>query len=217
MSSNSVDLSSVASFVRQHTHDIRNHLNGIDLEAALLAEIVTDPEAVESVTRLRSQIRSLADELKTLSGKFSRPAATLTPIDAREIFLIWQDQAAALGLDSIEWASTLGDEKINVDVAAIDRVLKELLINAKHFTGASGLFATAGVKGAKIEFELRESKREPVDPSAWGERPFGSTKRGAYGLGLWQAAHAIEASGGTVLRTFDPGGLLITKLTFPRA
>lgn len=217
MSATSVELPAVATFVRQHTHDIRNHLNGLDLEAALLAEIVTDGEAAKSVTRLRAQIRSIAANLKMIAGKFSSPEIRPAPVDARELFLIWQDHAKALGLDSMIWQSTLGREKVNVDVAAISGVLQELLINARHFTGTTGLAALAGWHGGRIEFELRETKREPVDPTSWGEKPFASTKRSGYGLGLWQATQAVAANGGAISRAFLPNGTLVTKLEFPLA
>lgn len=217
MSPSTVELPAVAEFVRQHTHDIRNHLNGLDLEAALLAEIVTDAEGAEGIERLRQQIHALAEELKAVSGKFSCDEANRAPLAARELFLIWQDQAAILGLGSIAWGTALGEEKISVDVAAIGDVLKELLINAQRFTGTEGLAATADLRGGRIEFELREAKRAPLDPSAWGGQPFVSTKRGGYGLGLWQAAQIVAANGGKISRAFLPPGTLVTKLTFQQA
>ena len=217
MSPTTIDLSSVAGFVRQQTHDISNHLNGFDLEAALLAEIVTDPEGAKGIERLRHQIHALAEELKVVAGKFSYDEANRAPIAARELFLIWQDQAPMIGLDSIVWGTALGDEKINVDVAALGDVLKELLVNAKQFTGTKGLAAMADLRGGRIEFELRESKRDTLDPSVWGIRPFVSTKRGGYGLGLWQVAQIVAANGGEITRAFLPSGTLVTKLTFPLA
>lgn len=217
MSANSVELPAVAKFVRQHTHDIRNHLNGLDLEAALLAEIVTDREAAESVARLRAQVRAIAAELKTLAGRFNDPEIRPTPVEARELFLIWQDQAKALGLDSMIWQSKLGHERVNVDVAAIGGVLQELLTNARQFTGTTGLAALAGLHRGRIEFELRENKKEPVDPASWGEKPFASTKRAGYGLGLWQASQAVGANGGEISRAYLSNGTLVTKLMFPLA
>lgn len=216
MSSKSVEITAVAGFVRQLTHDIRNHLNGLDLEAALLGEIVTDAEATESVGRLRGQIRGLADELRTLSAKFAGGELCRAPIEAQEIVLIWQDRATALGLDSIEWTSHLKDERIDIDVAAIDIVLKELLANAKHFTGATGMKISAGAQDGEVAYELQEPKSKPVDPQDWGSQPFRSSKRGGYGLGLWRVAQTVAASGGKITRAFLPEGTLVTKISFPR-
>lgn len=210
-----VDLSKVAAFLRQHAHDIRNHLNGLDLEAEVLAESLTNSPGAEGLARMQRQIRAIAVELQTLAQKFAADESHPAPYPAGELFLIWQEQAAALGLEEITWRSTLGDEKINVDVAAVADVLKELLINAKQFTGIAGLAVTADVRDGKASFELRETKREPLDPSGWGVTPFVSTKRGGYGLGLWQAAQIVGANGGEITRAFLPEATLVTKVVFP--
>lgn len=215
MSSTSVELATVAAFLRQHTHDLRNHLTGLDLEAAVLAETITDAPSAEGVARMQRQIRAVALELKSLAEKFSAAETHRAPCAARELFLIWQDQAAALGLDAIAWGSTLGDEKISVDVAAVSAVLEELLVNARQFTGKAGLVAMADARHGEIAFELREAKIEPLDPTTWGERPFVSTKRGGYGLGLWLATRCVAASGGEIARSYLPKGTLVTKVIFP--
>jgi hypothetical protein len=215
MSPTLLELSTVAAFVRQHTHDIRNHLTGLELEAAVLAETHQNSPSAEGAARMQAQIKEVAIELKALAEKFSDLETNRAPFAARELFLIWQDQAAALGLHSITWGNTLGDEKIEVDVAAVCDVLKELMVNAQQFTGAAGLAAMADGRGGKVTFELRETKREALDPSGWGERPFISSKRGGYGLGLWQAAQLVVASGGEVTRCYLPKGTLVTKVIFP--
>jgi hypothetical protein len=212
----SFSLSSVAAFFRQHTHDVRNHLNALDLQAALLTELVTEPEAAENVSRIRGQIRTLASNLRTLSAKFADPQGHRSPIAARELFLIWQDQASCVGLDGVAWTNSLGEESVNVDTLGVADVFKELLENAKQFGGGTGLVGIASVEGDKVAFELREPKSEPVDPASWGSFPFASTKRGGYGLGLWQADRVVSASGGTVCRQFLPDGKLVTKLAFPK-
>ena len=73
----------------------------------------------------------------------------------------------------------------------------------------------ANLSGDRVAFELREPKSAPVDPSAWGRTPFVSTRRGAYGLGLWEADRLVRANGGEVTREVLSDGKLVTKLTFP--
>ena len=73
----------------------------------------------------------------------------------------------------------------------------------------------AHLSGDQVAFELREPKSAPVDPSAWGRAPFVSTRRGAYGLGLWEADRLVRANGGEVSREVLSDGKLVTKLTFP--
>lgn len=211
----SIPYSRIAAFIRQHTHDVRNHLNGLDLESALITEIVTDPEAAAAVARLRAQIRETANALRTLSSKISEPQPSRAPIAARDLFLIWQDEGARLGLEAIAWTQTLGPERVNVDAGELAKAFAELLTNAKKFGDGTGLVAMAAVSGGRVCFELREQGKEGVDPATWGSAPFFSTRRGAYGLGLWEADRIVRANGGTVAREVLSNGTLVTKLSFP--
>lgn len=207
----------VASFVRQHTHDVRNHLNSLDLEASLLSELVTTDEAKATVERVRRQIRNFANEMRTLSSKFSDPVPGKALVPASMLFLIWQDQADSLDpKPQVEWSQDVGEAKITVDPDAIARVFRELLTNATQFSKGKPLTAAATRTNGQVAFTLREPKEESVDPSAWGEAPLTSTRRGGYGLGLWNLNRSVEASHGTVNRTFDSGKKqLVTTLSFP--
>src|SRR5262245_34928284 len=112
--------SRVATFVRQHTHDVRNDLNSLDLEGALLAEMVTDEEAKESITRMRKQIRQAATKLKALSAKFGDPRPMTSSILAQDLFEIWQEQSRSLERPlQLDWASKLSGQSLSVDAALI--------------------------------------------------------------------------------------------------
>ncbi len=211
--------SHLAQFIRQHTHDVRNDLNGLDLEAALLADIVPGGEAAESVARMRAQIRRLAGDLRALSGKFADPKPALEFYAARELFLIWQDQLTALHpAPTVEWKETLGAERVNVDATVLANVFRELLANAQSFGTGAPIFAEARVEDQEIVFELREPKDAPLETASWGRAPFSSMRHGHYGLGLWEAQRTIAANGGEVQRRFASDAMeLITTLSFPIA
>src|SRR5579862_1210929 len=118
----------VAAFVRQLTHDVRNQLNGLELEATLIAESPATSEAIESLTRIREQLHRVAANLKTLSAKFADPSPAPSPIPATELFLIFQEQAANMEkLPPIDWTDSLKSERINVDATQLAAVAKELL------------------------------------------------------------------------------------------
>ena len=212
-----VSWSRIAAFVRQHTHDLRNELNGLDLEAALLADIVTDPEALESVGRMRTEIRKVAGDLRALSGKFADPRPSPIALPARELFLIWQDQLSGLepGPES-EWTSEFGDEQVHVDPGGIAQALREMLVNARAFGGGAKMAARGRTENGHVIFELHEPKETPVDCSRWGRTPFEATRRGGYGLGLCALLKAVEANGGTVTWAFAPPEL-VTTLSFPKS
>jgi hypothetical protein len=211
--------SRVAAFIRQHTHDVRNHLNALELEASLMADLVQDPEAVECLGRIRSQLRTLAANLRSLSSKFQDPKVLPGPISASELFDIWKEQWAALEeRPQMEWKNELEAQSIDVDAGAVAGVFAELLNNAKAFGTRETLTAIARADGQNVVFELHEPKREPVDPAQWGNTPLVSTRRHGYGLGLWGADRAINANGGKVSRCYDTSHrCLVTSLVFPTA
>lgn len=207
----------VAAFVRQHTHDVRNHLNALDLEAALLAELVTDPEASVSVTRLRRQIREAAAGMRALSAKFAEPRATGIPISARVLLEIWKEQHAAIeAAPTVDWQDRLGSERVSVDPEAMSEVFRELLVNAMSFQSRPPLTVSAGVTEDSVTLSLGEPKDAEVQVEDWGRRPFFSTRRGSYGLGLWTIERRVLAHGGSVQRQFDPTTReLVTTLRLP--
>lgn len=209
----------LAKFIRQHTHDVCNDLNGLDLEASLLSELAPGGEAGESVARIHGQIRRLAADLRGLSSKFVEPKPVRALYAARELFLIWQDQPAALEpAPAVQWSDALGAEQVNVDAAALADVLRELLANAQAFGTGAPLLAASRVEDGKVAFELREPKDAPVETAGWGNAPFAAMRHGHYGLGLWEAQRTITASGGEVRRHFAKDTMeLITTLLFPVA
>jgi signal transduction histidine kinase len=214
-----VNWSRIGAFIRQHTHDLRNELNGLDLEASLLAEIVVDAEAQESVARIRAQVRHIVANLRVLSGRFAEARPNLARFPAQELFASWQDQLAALPTrPEVEWASTLGDAEVNVDPSAVVAALHELLVNAHSFGTGGRLRGSAAREDGEVIFQLHEPKAESVDPAQWGLRPFVSTRRGGYGLGLCEVRKIIEASGGTISWRFDDRAAeLVTTIRFPAA
>ena len=181
-----------------------------------MTDLVSDPEAVECLGRIRSQIRTLATNLRALSGKFQEPKVATAPIAAADVFEIWKEQWSGLpDRPQIEWKKDLGNKTLELDAASIAAVFTELLTNAKFFGTGETLVALAKANGSSIIFELREPKREPVDPTGWGITPLSSTRRHGYGLGLWEVERAVRANHGQIKRCYSPEDrCLITTLSF---
>lgn len=59
--------------VRQHVHDLRNYLNCVGMEVALLGDDAEDPKAAESIESIRAQL----DEADALMRKFFAHFASL--------------------------------------------------------------------------------------------------------------------------------------------
>jgi len=214
-----LSLQKLAQFIRQHTHDLRNELNGLELEATLLADLVPGGEAAECVVRIRGQIRRVAADMHRLAAKFIGPRPTCALYAARDLFLIWQDQLAALDpAPAVQWSEAPGTGQVNVDAAELAEVFRELLANARHFGTGAPLSAAARVEDRKIVFELREPKDAPLETAGWGSAPFASMRHGHYGLGLWDAQRTVAANGGEVQRRFAQDTMeLLTTLRFPIA
>ena len=209
--------SRIAAFVRQHTHDVRNGLNSLDLETALLQELVTDDEAASSVERVRKQLRGLAQQLRAISMLFQDPLPTAAPIPARVMLTIWREKHAAMAkAPEIKWVDELGEEQVNVDVEMLATVFQELLTNAVLFSPTGPLLVTARPQDKQVIFELREPKSAALDLSTWGQ-PFVSSRRGSYGLGLWTARRLLKANNATLRQSYVPEeGCLISQIILPQ-
>lgn len=210
-----IPLARIASFVRQHTHDFRNGLNGLDLEAALLQEIISDDEGRECIGRIRQQVRSLAERLRQLSARFNDPRPYRAPLTAHELLLIWREQNRNLpGPLDVTWEDQVAGERVEVDVEALAEIFHELLVNAAKYSPSGPVSIVAHLDQGEVVLEMREPKAAPVDVTGWGEAPFTAARRGAYGLGLWTIHRLTKASGGGIRHEFTPTGALLTRLNF---
>lgn len=213
----SIPWTRVAAFIRQHTHDVRNTINCMDLEIELMSDVVVGEEAEESMRRIRGQLRSLELQMRSLSSAFHEPRPMTSPIGARVLLQIWREKHAEMeNAAQIDWVNELGEEEVNVDVEMISAVFKELLANAVAFSPAGEpLTVTASAKDGKVVFELREPKKEALDPSLWGQ-PLATSARGRYGLGLWAAKKMAEANGASLAQRYDvPSHSLVTVVSMP--
>jgi len=203
-----------AAFIHQHTHDVRNGLNGLDLEIALLRELVTDDEGRASVERMQGQVRSLAGKLRSLNSFIEDPHPVPGPIAARDLLLIWRETHAALTTaPEVRWADELHDEKVEVDVEMMAMVFRELLVNAAAFSPGETVAVAGGVRNRDVVFDLREPKKESVDTRPWGQ-PLLTTRNSGYGLGLWAVHRLVAANGGKLSQRYIPeDGMLTTQLT----
>lgn len=213
----------VTGMVRQLTHDVRNGLNNVDLQAAFLQEIVTDPQAVPEIKRLRGMVTEAAKMLQTFSAMFWLPEPNLVTYSAA-VFIedfktrlgkILPEQAA-----QIQWTVKLGDESISVDIEMLYRGLTEFIKNAFHFReGQRPIEVRVGADAGHLLIELIESKTSiPSEPKGWGLEPLLSTRRSGFGMGLFHARRVLDAHHGDVLATFDPKAeRLTTRLSLPLA
>jgi nitrogen-specific signal transduction histidine kinase len=193
----------VAKFVRQFSHDVRNHLGSMDLQAAYLAELISDPEVAVELKKLRGMISTSAKALQQTTSYFWVPQLqTLTlPV---EIFVedFRQRLQRLLGADNtrLEWGVCLSAQEIALDLELLFGALAEIFRNSLFFHQGTGpIQVSVRTEGSRLEFELRE-RLDVVDspPESWGMEPLLTTRLGGYGLGLFQARQIVSRHGGEV-------------------
>lgn len=213
MDENSIPWTRVAAFVRQHTHDVRNDLNSLDLETELLRDLVTDLEATTSIQSMQKQLRSVAMQLRTLASLFHEVQPMMEPMDARSLLTLWREKHSAMQrAPEVKWIDELGEQEVNADASMFARVFLELLTNAAAFSPGAALTVSARVEGQDVIFELKEPKKAPVDPSTWGQ-PLHTSRHGSYGMGLFAAKRCMAANGAAFTQSYDESsGCLISRI-----
>src|SRR3954451_2377801 len=132
----SIPFTRIASFVRQVTHDVRNNLNSLDLQAAYASELITDPEAAAEVRRIRQIVQTSARQLQALSANFQSSTPHFVTYQAS---ILIEDLRDRLGetfpetAGEITWKVDLASESLEVDVEMFFAALIELFRNAIQF------------------------------------------------------------------------------------
>jgi two-component system sensor histidine kinase CssS len=213
-----VQWSDVVRFVRQLSHDLRNHLNAVELHSAYLNELAQDPEQKAEIQRLRGMIAELGGALQKLGAAIAAVKLTEMPYKAAEFVEDLQQKLATefpTENASVEWKSEVSDEQLSIDPQLLPQAFVELFANAfKHGRGSGAIAASAKIDNKKLVFTLREPKTKFEDSTEnWG-RPLQRISQGHYGLGLHWARAILEAHRGTLHARYDEP-LFITTIELP--
>ena len=208
-------------FVRQLSHDLRNHLNAAELQAVYISELTGDAELKTEIKRLRATIAGLGAILQKLLADLGQIKPSLMPYravdfveDLRQKFAHDFPQESA----AVNWDVQPGDAALNVDPQLLQQALLELFANAfQHQRGQGPLAATAKIDNDRFVFTLREPKaRFELSTENWGREPLRKISQGHYGLGLNRVRVIVEAHGGELHAHYDPTeSVLLTTITLP--
>jgi two-component system, OmpR family, sensor kinase len=217
----SVSWTDIVRFVRQLSHDLRNHLNAAELQAVYIGELTGDAELKTEIKRLRATIAGLGAVLQKLSADLGQIKPTFMPYravdfveDLRQKFAHDFPQKSA----AVNWDVQPGDAALNVDPQLLQQALLELFANAfQHERGQGQLAATAKIDNDRFVFTLRESKAGfELATENWGREPLRKISQGHYGLGLNRVRVIVEAHGGELHAHYDPTeSVLLTTITLP--
>lgn len=213
----------VVKFVRQLSHDLRNHLNAAELQSAYLSELAEDPELKEEVKRLRAMISEVGVSLQRVTSALSAPRLTLMPYGAADFV---EDVRQKLANDcpgesaKTAWDVQVGDAVLQLDPQLLQLALVELFANAFRHERAEGVISVeARIENNRFVFTIREPKRSfQSSTENWGCEPMRTVGQGHYGLGLPRSRAIIEAHEGQLNARYDsPASSLITTVVLPLA
>lgn len=221
--SDSLDVawSDVVRFIRQLSHDLRNHLNAIELQSAYISELAGENELKDEIKRLRGMISGLTSALQSLSKAIGDVKPNPIPYRATDFA---EDLRKKIDHDfsgesaAITWNVQVGDAMLDVDPQLLQEALNELFANAfRHTRGKANVVVTVKMENGQFLFIMEEPKA-PLEGTAdnWGYEPLRKVSPNHYGLGLHRVRGIVEAHGGKMHAQYDPNASkLMTTVALP--
>lgn len=213
--------SDVVRFIRQLSHDLRNHLNAIELQSAYISELAGESELKDEIKRLRGMISGLTSALQSLSKAISDVKPNLIPYRATDFA---EDLRKKIDHDfsgesaAITWNLQVEDAMLDVDPQLLQEALNELFTNVfRHTPGKANVVVTVKVENGQFLFIMEEPKAS-LEGTAdnWGCEPLRKVSPNHYGLGLHRVRAIIEAHGGKIHAHYDPNASkLMTTVALP--
>jgi two-component system OmpR family sensor kinase len=215
----------VRQFVADASHELRTPLASIRgyAEFAQLRAGPLPPDAANALVRVRSQTERMADlvdDLLLLARLDSGRPLARDDVDLSRLLVDAVGDAHAAGPDHV-WLLDVPDEPVTVpgDAPRLHQVLANLLANARAHTPAGTRVTTALRLGPGPEAVVTVSDDGPGIPAALLPEVFERFARGddsrtrgagSTGLGLAIVSAVVEAHGGSVAVTSQPGATTFT-------
>lgn len=223
-------------FLAMVTHDLRNMLGGIALDAAVLANPRGkrgEPPFPATVTRYGERIqrftarmnRMVGDLLDVVSLEAGKLHVTATPIDSGQLVTDASEAFhASFSSKGVALRTSMPTERLitSADHDRILQVLANLLSNALKFTETGGEVTLALSQDATgVLFSVTDTgtgiSAEHTATIFERFRQVDPTDRRGLGLGLYIAKSIVDAHGGTIWASRPPSGGTAVQFTLPFA
>ena len=207
-------LAAVGRISAQITHEIRNPLNAIGLNAELLAEELAGADVSADARALVQAIGREVDRLNAVSEEYLRfarlPKPAFGPEDANEIVsglaeFLRPEMAAARVELRLDLASGL--PPVRADEGQLRAALMNLLRNSREAMPQGGTISVATREAeASVEVEVRDTGAGiPAEALPRIFDAFYSTKEKGTGLGLAFTQQVVQEHGGAIRCESVPG------------
>src|SRR6266404_733261 len=217
----SIPWSDTVRFIRQLSHDLRNHLNAVELQSTYINELAENSQLKVEIKHLREMISGLASTLQKLSRGLEDVKPDLISYRASDFVDDLRKKIAHEFPDTsneIVWNVQPDDGELEIDPQMLQQAFIELFANAfLHDRGEGEIVATARIDKNRLILKLGEPKtRFELSTENWGCEPLRKIGHGHYGVGLNRVRVIMEAHGGEMHARYDSKtARLITMLMLP--
>ena len=210
-------LALVGRMLAQITHEVRNPLNAMSLNAEMLSDEVSSPDAKAMLDTIGGEIRRLerlTERYLHLSRKRVSERVLTDPRDLLRSLLAMDEGAlsnAGLTVDLSEHTPV----PVEFDADAVTRAIRNLLRNAAE-AGASRMHIEVAEIADQLQFALTDDGPGlDAEQTTQAFDPFYTTKARGTGLGLAISRQEIEEVGGTLVHDADHTGGARFVLSIP--
>lgn len=146
-------LSDVATITKRHVHDVRNALNGMELELTLLEGSARDGDTREAINRLRQAVSETGRLMQRMASRYATQDAST--VSALQISEQWRIDARYVVPEApLEWKIDLSTESVCVEPGLIRSLLCDMLQTAVSIAGRKMLHVTCRSEGGRLAFEI---------------------------------------------------------------
>jgi signal transduction histidine kinase len=221
-------------FLSIASHELRTPLTGLSLQVQALIRRLRRSEAtpsreellvdLDSANRLLARVSRMIDELLEVSrvaaGRFQLQREEMDLAQSvRESLARFEKQLASAGC-RVE-LSLEGKVTGHWDPVRLDQVLDNLISNAAKYGAGKPVEVWLSDRGERVVLGIRDhgigiDRADQSRVFGQFERAVSPRRFGGFGLGLWITRRVVEAHGGTISLTSEPGRGSTFTVELPR-